>query len=141
MKIPKFVLQTAIYERLTAGANKISCPVYSHTPDNAAYPFVQIMIPDAANDFAKKCISFDVFVRFDIWDSIGDIGGSTSRLSSIAQEIMTAITITEDATPNYLVVPGFYTISQRYEAHQEIETGTDALKHAVLDLMIQLQEV
>jgi hypothetical protein len=127
----------------TGGSGDIGYPLYNAPPKDPGYPYVEYQEVTETAGGGKKCPNPTIPIIFHIWDSAGSMGDPPSELRSaeIAQAIIDGLTVSVDSATNYITVPNFNVIWQKYEDFMTVPNVSENIIHGVLRIEFSLQEV
>jgi hypothetical protein len=135
MRIPQQAIKKAIITRLES---HLVYPVYSDTPLNQSFPFIRVLVQDISPNGAKCNTDLTCLIRFEIYDSRGDIAGGYERINEISDLITDFVTLSNEPSYNPLVITNHQTINQFFVSFAEEPTGEQTVNMASLVLSFRL---
>lgn len=132
MSVADWVVQTAIYDKLTADATLtgIVSGIFDQVPEDVPYPYVAIgdatEVPEDAHDRQGLAVT----VTLHIWSRYRGYAEAAAILKEVDRIL--------DRKP--LTVDGFHTVTVAHEFHQSLRDPDPQIRHIPVRYRIRLEE-
>jgi hypothetical protein len=133
MKDAEFELRQAIWNRLNGA---LAWRIYDDVPDESIPPYIEIGEADTIDASVKGRPCQQMTISFHLWS----LERSWKQVTSMANDILTALTVTNSQSPSALSLTNFNIVLSKLENKRNMIDQDGLTRHGVLDILYLTQE-